>query len=78
MSDAVVVAIISGLCIAVPTVITTMVTNNKNYALLKYRIDELSEHVEKHNKVVERTYKLENQVSMLDEKVNIIANRKRE
>ena len=72
MSDAVVVAIISGLCIAGPTVITTMVTNNKNYALLKYRIDELSEHVEKHNKVVERTYLLENRVSVLNEKVESI------
>ena len=77
MSDTVAVAIISGLCIAVPTVITTLITNNKNYALLKYRIDVLSKHVEEHNKVVDRTYVLENKFSVLNEKVESLENRTR-
>lgn len=48
------VALISGLCVAVPSVITTMFSNNKANTLMNYRIDELTKKVEKHNNVVER------------------------
>lgn len=54
MTEAVAVALISGLCVAVPSVITTMVSNNKANTLMNYRIDELTKKVEKHNNVVER------------------------
>ena len=54
MTEAVTVALISGLCVAVPSVITTMFSNNKANTLMKYRIDELTKKVEKHNNVVER------------------------
>lgn len=53
MTEAVTVALISGLCVAVPSVITTMFSNNKDNTLMNYRIDELKK-VEKHNNVVER------------------------
>ena len=48
MTEAVTVALISGLCVAVPSV------NNKANALMNFRIDELTKKVEKHNNVVER------------------------
>lgn len=54
MSDTVMVAIISGLCVGVPSVLATISSNNKSNALMNYRIDELSKKVEKHNNVVER------------------------
>ena len=54
MTEAVTVALISGLCVAVPSVITTMFSNNKANALMNFRIDELTKKVEKHNNVVER------------------------
>ena len=54
MTEAVTVALISGLCVAVPSVITTMFSNNKANTLMNYRIDELTKKVEKHNNVVER------------------------
>ena len=65
MSDTVITAIISGLCVGVPTIITSFIMNNKNQAvlnakyeehqkLLEYQIKELSDRVEKHNSVVER------------------------
>ena len=37
-----------------PSVITTMFSNNKANALMNFRIDELTKKVEKHNNVVER------------------------
>ena len=54
MTEAVTVALISGLCVAVPSVITTMFSHNKANALMNFRIDELTKKVEKHNNVVER------------------------
>ena len=54
MTEAVTVALISGLCVAVPSVITTMFSNNKANTLMNYRIDELTKKVERHNNVVER------------------------
>lgn len=60
MSDVVVTAIISGLCVAIPSVIATMSSNNKSNALMNYRIDELTKEVEKHNSVVERMAVVEN------------------
>ena len=61
MSDVVVTAIISGLCVAIPSVIATMSSNNKSNALMNYRIDELTKEVEKHNSVVERMAVVEKQ-----------------
>ena len=54
MSEAVTIALISGLCVGVPSVIATMFSNNKANALVNFRIDELTKKVEKHNNVVER------------------------
>lgn len=39
--------------------------NNK---LTIYRIDKLEEHVNKHNNLIDRMYKVENRVTILEEK----------
>lgn len=54
MPDTVIVALISGLCVGVPSVLATYFSNNKQNAVMNYRIDELTKKVEKHNNVVER------------------------
>lgn len=64
----VITAIISGLCVAIPSIIATVTANRKDNALVKYRIDLLDEKVNKHNNLIERTYKLEERVSVLEVK----------
>lgn len=65
MNDTVLVAIVSGLCVGVPSIITTVMLNNKNQAVINakvednqrfidYKIQELTDRVDKHNNVVER------------------------
>lgn len=82
MNETIWVAIIGGLLTAIPSVIATIVSNNKAQAVLianveannqmvKYQIDELKKQVEKHNGVVERTYHLEEQVHVLQEKMDM-------
>ena len=41
---------------------------NGEIKAIKIKIDDLSERVEKHNQIVERTYKLESRVSVLEAK----------
>lgn len=72
MDTTIVVAIVSGLCVAVPSVIATLSSNNKSNALINYRIDELSKHVEKHNNVVERMAIQERETKSLWKKIDEI------
>lgn len=44
-------------------------------AIVECKIDELSKRVEKHNNVVERTFKLESDVALHDEKIKVANNR---
>ena len=43
--------------------------------LTNYRIEQLEKKVEKHNGVIERTYRLEEHDTLLDEKVTVINHR---
>lgn len=72
MSEAVTIALISGLCVGVPSVIATLFSNNKANALVNYRIDELTKKVEKHNTVVERMALQERETKALWRKIDEI------
>lgn len=41
----------------------TYLSNRKSTALMEYRLKQLETKVDKHNSVIERTYKLEGQMS---------------
>ena len=55
MSEAITIALIG----IIPSVLVAIVSIISNNAIVKVKIEELEKHVEKHNKVVERTYTLE-------------------
>lgn len=56
----------------------TYFSNKKNSDLIVYRIDRLEEQVCKHNKVIERTYRLEESDAVTNEKIAAINNRIRD
>ena len=62
-----IIAIITGLSVAVPSIMATILSNKKTTALLEYKVDELTEHVNKHNNLIDRMYKIENRVTLLEE-----------
>ena len=68
--EAIIVALISGLCVSVPSVIATISSNKKTTSLITYRIEQLEEKTEKHNQVMERQFKLEAEFKDLKEFVN--------
>lgn len=63
------IALIGGLCTAIPTIITTIISNNKNKTLLTYRIDQLEIEQKKHNNLIDRMYKVENRVTLLEDEM---------
>lgn len=65
----VIVAIISGLCVAIPSIISTVIVNNRNKNLLIYRVDSLEEKVNKHNNLIDRMYKVESRVTVLEDEI---------
>lgn len=65
----IIIAIISGLCVAIPSLIATISSNKKTTSLMMYRIEQLEKKQDKHNTLIERTYKLEEDVKILKEEV---------
>ena len=65
----IVVAVISGLCVAIPSVIATLTTHKKSSALMEYKIEELTKKVEKHNNLVERMYNVEKEIEVIKDKI---------
>jgi hypothetical protein len=65
--EAVITAVISGLCVAVPSVVATVSANKRNNDLVLFRINELDQKVHEHNNLIDRMYKIENRVTVLEE-----------
>ena len=65
MTDTVIVALLS----LAGTLAGAYLANRKSTALIAYRLEQLEEKVNKHNRVIERTYRLEKQGAILEEKI---------
>lgn len=65
----IIIAIISGLCVAIPSIIATISSNKKSNDLVIYRIEELDKKVHEHNNLIDRMYKVENRVTLLEDEV---------
>lgn len=61
-------AVVSGLCVAIPSIIATVTANKRNNDLVLYRINELDQKVHEHNQLIDRMYKIENRVNLLEGK----------
>lgn len=75
MSETVIVAMISPLISAAAAIIVGAMSNAKTKALIEYKLDELTKKVEKHNSIIDRTYKLEEQTALQDEKIKVANHR---
>jgi len=65
------IALITALC----ALIGTYLSNRKSAALIAYRLAELEKKVEKHNNLIERTYRLEEQTAVQEEKIRVANHR---
>ena len=68
-------AIIVGVLSLCGTLGGAYLANKKSSALIAYRLEQLEEKVNKHNGVIERTYALEQRVSVDEEKLKVTEHR---
>lgn len=66
MTEAIIVACITGGLTLIGTILTTKQTNSKTL----YRLDQLEAKMEKHNSMIERLYICEGQIRLLEEKAH--------
>lgn len=71
----IIIALISGSCVAIPSLITTILSNKKTTALVTYRVEQLEKKVEKHNSVMERTFKIEEDMVYIKEDIKELKGR---
>ena len=71
--------IISACISAGVTLLVCVITNRgqqeKTRALLEYKMEELTKRVDKHNNVIERTYRLEEAAKINEEKIKVANHR---
>lgn len=65
MNEAILVAVISGICTLLGSLGGVMATSS----LTSYRLKRLEDEVGKHNKVIERTFRLEGRMDELEHEV---------
>lgn len=75
MSETVLAALIAAGATLVVCLINNYVSQGKMQALVEYKIDELSRRVDEHNKVIERTYRLEEAAAVYEEKMKVANHR---
>ena len=66
------IAVISGLCVAIPSIIATISTNKKNNDLVIYRINELDNKVQKYNNLKDRMFEAEKKIALIENDVKDI------
>lgn len=62
MTDAILAAL-TAVIVGILSLIGNYMSNRKSQALIAYRIEQLEQKVDKHNKVVERTFLLEGRMN---------------
>ena len=67
--------VIVGICSLVGTLVGTLCGIRESAKLTGYRISQLEERVDKHNNLIERTYKLEEKQSVYDERFAVMNHR---
>lgn len=65
--ETIITAIISGLCVAIPSILATISTNKRQNDLVLYRINKLEDKVGQHNNLIDRMYKIENRVTIIED-----------
>ncbi len=72
MSDALIVAVISGLCTLLGSLFGVLASSR----LTQYRLAQLEKQVNRHNQVIERTFLLEGRMTEAEHDLRDLKNRK--
>ena len=63
-------SVVAALVTGVLTLAGVLVSNSRSRAVMEVKIDNLTRQVEKHNRMVERTYALEQDIAVVKAKID--------
>ena len=63
------IGLIASIITGLLSLIGVYIANRKNQHLVEYRLGELEKKVDKHNSLIERTYKLEERMSVAENEI---------
>lgn len=69
MTSVIITSLISGLCVAIPSIIATLSANKKSNAIIEMRIKSLEDETKKHNQLIDRMYKVESRVTVIEDEL---------
>lgn len=76
INNDIMVALISGLCVAIPSIIATSASNRKSYQLMTYQLQQLTDKTDRISQKVdgiwERLLKLEGRMDMAEGEIHDI------
>lgn len=75
MGEIILAAMVTGVVTLAVCLVNNYFQQSKTRALLEYKLNDLTERVNKHNDLIERTYRLEEQLSVTNEKVKELTRR---
>lgn len=73
--ETIIAAGITGMVTLIVCMVNNHYQNNSTRSLIEYRLKKLEEKVDKHNNMVERTYKLEELTALQEEKIKVANHR---
>ena len=73
--ETILASLVSASVTLIVCIINNRSQNDKTRALMEYKLDELTERVNKHNSLIERTYLLEEDVALHEEKIKVVNHR---
>lgn len=73
--SAVIAAVLSALIGAAASIFVCIVNNNKQNALMMYRLEQLEQKVAQHNNLVARMYAVEEKTALQGERIKVTDNR---
>ena len=73
--ETIIAALISAAAAILVCVITSSAQQKKTEALIEYKLNTLTERVDKHNHLVERMYRIEEKAAVYEEKIQVANHR---
>lgn len=65
-------SVVAALVTGVLTLLGVLVSNSRSRAVMEVKLDNLTKQVEKHNRLVERTYALEQDVAVVKAEMEVL------
>lgn len=59
MTEGIIIALISGLCVAIPSILTVVITSNANAKLVDYRLQQMEGKLDQYKDLPQRVFVIE-------------------